>query len=101
MRFFRHEVEVTLKMLGVVTLIGLIVLPVAWGYEQRRQARTWQNVACAYRIKEVARSVPFVATVERAPDACATLARLGLNVSAEGEFLVLPTTTVSLPVRSR
>ena len=101
MRFFRHEVEVMLKMLGVVTLIGLIVLPVAWGYEQRRQARTWQNVACAYRIKEVARSVPFVATVERAPDACATLARLGLNVSAEGEFLVLPTTTVSLPVRSR
>ena len=101
MRFFRHEVEVTLKMLGVVTLIGLIVLPVAWGYEQRRQARTWQNVACAYRIKEVARSVPFVATVERASDACATLARLGLNVSAEGEFLVLPTTTVSLPVRSR
>jgi hypothetical protein len=101
MRFFRHEVEVTLKMLGVVTLIGLIVLPVAWGYEQRRQARTWQNVACAYRIKEVARSVPFVAIVERAPDACATLARLGLNVSAEGEFLVLPTTTVSLPVRSR
>jgi hypothetical protein len=101
MRFFRHEVEVTLKMLGVVTLIGLIVLPVAWGYEQRRQARTWQNVACAYRIKEVARSVPFVATVERAPDACATLARLGLNVSAEGEFLARPTTTVSLPVRSR
>ena len=101
MRFFRHEVEVTLKMLGVVTLIGLIVLPVAWGYEQRRQARTWQNVACAYRIKEVARSVPLVANVERAPDACATLARLGLNVSAEGEFLVLPTTTVSLPVRSR
>ena len=101
MRFFRREVEVMLKMLGVATLIGLIVLPVAWGYEQRRQARTWQNVACAYRIKEVARSVPFVATVERAPDACATLARLGLNVSAEGEFLVLPTTTVSLPVRSR
>ena len=77
------------------------MLPVAWGYEQRRQARTWQNVACAYRIKEVARNVPFVATVERAPDACTTLARLGLNVSVDGEFLVLPTTAASLPVRSR
>src|SRR5947199_10447874 len=101
MRFFRSEIEMTLKIMGIAALISLILLPVAWGYEQRRQARTWQNVACAYRIKEVARSVPFVATVERAPDACATLARLGLNVSAEGEFLVLPTTTVSLPVRSR
>src|SRR5438105_12335405 len=101
MRFFRHEVEVTLKMLGVVTLVGLIVLPVAWGYEQRRQARTWQNVACAYRIKEVARNTPFVANVERAPDACTTLARLGLNVPVDGEFVVLPTTSVSLPVRAR
>jgi len=101
MRFFRHEVEVMLKVLGVVTLIGLIVLPVAWGYEQRRQARAWQNVACAYRIKEVTRSVPFVANVERAPDACATLARLGLDVSMDGEFLALRTTAVSLPVRSR
>ena len=101
MRFFRHEIEVTLKMLGVVTLIGLIMLPVAWGYEQRRQARTWQNVACAYRIKEVVRSVPFVANVERAQDACTTLARLGLSVAVDGEFVALPTTAASLAVRSR
>jgi hypothetical protein len=101
MRFFRREIEVTLKMLGALTLVGLIVLPVAWGYEQRRQARTWQNVACAYRIKEVARNTPFVANVERAPDACTTLARLGLNVPVDGEFVVLPTASVSLPVRSR
>jgi len=101
MRFFRHEVEVTLKMLGVITLIGLIVLPVAWGYEQRRQARAWQNIACAYRIKEVTRSLPFAANIERVPDACTALARLGLNVSAGAEFVVLPTAAVSLPVRSR
>ena len=101
MGFFRHEVEVTLKMLGGVTLIGLIVLPVAWGYEQRRQARTWQNVACAYRIKEVTRSVPFVANVERTPDACAALARLGLDVSSHGDFVVLSTSAASLPVRGR
>jgi len=91
MRFFRREIEVTLKMFGAVTLIGLIVLPVAWGYEQRRQAKTWQNVACAYRIKEVARSAPFVQNVERAPDACTTLTRLGFNVSTDGEFVALPT----------
>ena len=102
MRFFRREIEVTLKMLGVVTLLGLIVLPVAWGYEQRRQARTWQNVACAYRIKEVTRSLPFAsANIERAPDACTALARLGLDISMEGDFVILPTAAASLPVRSR
>ncbi|HYE89909.1 MAG TPA: hypothetical protein VEA38_02770 [Terriglobales bacterium] len=100
MRFFRREIELTLKMLGVVTLVGLIVLPVAWGYEQRRQARTWQNVACAYRIKEVTRNTPLVASVERAPDACTTLARLGLQVS-EGEFVVLPATAANLTTRTR
>src|SRR5204863_309094 len=73
MRFFRHEVEVALKMAGLLTLIGLIVLPVAWGYQQRRQARTWQNVACAYRIKEVTRTMPIVTSIERAPDACTAL----------------------------
>lgn len=100
MRFFRREIELTLKMLGATSLIGLIVLPVAWGYEQRRQARTWQNVACAYRIKEVTRNSPFVAHVERAADACTTLARLGLQVS-EGEFVVLPASAASITARTR
>jgi hypothetical protein len=90
MGFFRREIELTLKMVGVVFLVGLIVLPVAWGYEQRRQARVWQNVACAYRIKEVTRHAPFIAGVERAPDACATLARLGLQLASEGDFVILP-----------
>ena len=89
MRFFRREIEVTLKMAGVLVLIGLIVLPVAWGYEQRRQARAWQNVACAYRIKEVTRLAPFIGNVERTQDACTTLARLGLEIS-DGDVVPLP-----------
>lgn len=80
MRFFRPEIEAALKMLGVASLIGLIVLPVAWGYEQRRQARTWQNVACAYRIKELARRTPIIATVDYGREPCITLERLGLEV---------------------
>ncbi len=95
MRFFRRDIEVTLKMVGVMVLLGLIVLPVAWGYEQRRQARNWQNVACAYRIKEVTRTAPFIASIERAPDACTTLARLGFPV-VEAEFVPLPTTAAGL-----
>jgi hypothetical protein len=101
MRFFRREVEVTLKMLGVITLIGLIVLPVAWGYEQRRQARTWQNIACAYRIKEVTRSARLFAGVERTGDACAALEKLGLDLAVDSDFVLLPTAALSLPVRAR
>jgi hypothetical protein len=80
MRFFRSEVEMALKIIGIAALIGVIVLPVAWGYEQRQQARTWQNVACAYRIKEVARQTPMIANVEYRRDACVALARLGLDL---------------------
>ena len=63
-RFFRPEVEATLTTLGVLTLIGLIVWPFAWGYEQRRQARTWQSIACAYRMREAAVRAPVVAGVD-------------------------------------
>ncbi len=80
MRFFRPEVEAALKMVGVAGLITMIVLPVAWGYEQRKQARTWQNVACAYRMKELARQTPMIATLEYRRDACMALAQLGLDL---------------------
>src|SRR5437762_10377034 len=100
MRFFRRDIEVTLKMVGAMLLVGLIVLPVAWGYEQRRQARNWQNVACAYRIKEVTRTAPFIANVERAADACTTLARLGFHLD-DGDFFPLPTRAAGLTVRTR
>jgi hypothetical protein len=80
MRFFRAEIEVVLKMLGILTLIGLIVLPMAWGYEQRKQARAWQGVACAYRMREVTRRIPVVATVDYTRDPCVTLERLGLDL---------------------
>lgn len=80
MRFFRPEVEAALKVVGIAALITLILLPVTWGYEQRQQARTWQNVACAYRIKEVVRQAPMIASVEYRRDACLTLARLGLDL---------------------
>lgn len=80
MRFFRAEVEATLKMLGILTLIGLIVIPMAFAYEQRKQARAWQSVACQYRIREVAQRAPLVATLEDNRDPCLTLSRLGLEL---------------------
>jgi hypothetical protein len=84
MRFFRREVEVALKMLGVIMLIALILLPLAWGYEQGRQARRWQSVACAYRVDELTRRAALTLQAEPALDACAVLARLGFTLEPEG-----------------
>jgi hypothetical protein len=86
MRFFRREVEAVLKMLGAGILIGLIVLPIGWGYEQRQQARAWQSVACTYRIRELVQRTPLVATVEDGRDGrdpCMTLQRLGLDLDVQ------------------
>jgi hypothetical protein len=80
MRFFRPEIEAVLRMLGVGILVGLIVLPMAWAYEQRQQARAWQSVACAYRMREITHRTPLVATVHDARDPCRTLERLGLDL---------------------
>jgi hypothetical protein len=78
MRLFRPEIELTLKALGVFALITMIVFPAAWGYEQRQKARVWQNIACAYRIKEIERRTPVLGAVDYGRDACGTLERLGL-----------------------
>jgi hypothetical protein len=77
-RFFRPEIEVTLKAIGVIALVSLIVLPTAWGYEQRRQARTWQTIACSYRLREITQQTQLVARdLAGAGDPCSTLRDLG------------------------
>ena len=80
MRFFRHEIEIVLRGMGVVALSSLVVIPAAWGYEQRQQARQWRNVACAYRVREVERHAPMFSSLGQRPDPCATLQRLGLEL---------------------
>ena len=80
MRFFISEVEIALKTLGIIVLIGVIVLPMAWGYEQRKQAQAWQSVACSYRMREVTRRTPVVAAVDYGRNPCVTLERLGLDL---------------------
>jgi len=82
MRFFQHEVEVVLKSLGVIVLLMLMVLPAAWGYEQRQQARQWRSVACAFRVREVEQRAAMFAGMGQRPDPCATLQRLGLELEA-------------------
>jgi hypothetical protein len=80
MRFFRPELEWALVVVGAIALIGAIVVPVGWGYEQRQQARAWQETACAYRLREVARTTTLLIGSERRGRACAALRELGLEI---------------------
>jgi hypothetical protein len=80
MGFFKPEVERVLKALGVLALVGLVVLPMGFAYEQRRQARAWQSVACAYQMREVSRRTPLVRSGSSQQDPCLALNRLGLEL---------------------
>ena len=80
MRIFIPALQRTLRAMAITALIGAIVVPVGWGYEQRQQARTWQETACAYRLREVMRGTNLVATVERRGNACAALRELGFDI---------------------
>jgi hypothetical protein len=64
----------------VLTLVGLVAWPIAWGYEQRRRARTWQSIACTYRIREAAVRAPVIAGGHSGRNPCQTLQRLGLTL---------------------
>ncbi len=77
MRIFKPEVEFILKALGALSLVALVLAPIAWGYEQRRQARAWQSVACTYRVRELAQRAPII-RLDYAADPCGVLQRLGL-----------------------
>ena len=85
-RFFVPQLERALEVIAVVALLGMIVFPLVWGYEQRQQARVWQETACAYRLREVARETKaretnvFVRSDGRGR-ACTALRELGLDVT--------------------
>lgn len=83
MRFFRPAVERALKAAAAIALITAILVPVGWGYEQRRQARTWRQTACAYRLRELSRGTTFLAKIDRGDDPCATLRDFGLDLESE------------------
>jgi len=99
MGIFRREIEVMLKAIGVAILVLLIILPVAWGYEQTQQVRRWQSVVCVYRINELTRGGALTVEPGSAPDACAVLARLGFSL--EPEAIAPPSPFVIRRVTSR
>src|SRR5215470_10645070 len=80
--FFRPEIERAMKI-GVAAIAFSVFLGTfAWGYEQRRQAQTWRDLACTYRLADVGRRATFLAVDEQTSGACSRLSDLGLSVSS-------------------
>ena len=79
--FFVPQLQRALEVVAVVALIGMIVFPLGWGYAQRQQARVWQETACAYRLREVARETNVLVRSDGRARACTALRELGLDVT--------------------
>ena len=78
LRFFRPEIERAIKLGAIIALGTAYFTTLAWGYEWRRQARSWRDVACEHELKLIAQTTPLIAEGLGRGDACGTLDRLGL-----------------------
>jgi hypothetical protein len=95
--FFRPDIERVVKV-GVVAMAFIMFLGTfAWGYEQRRQAQTWRDLACTYRLADVGRRATFLAVDEQTPAACGRLTELGISVQGAGVASVPDTSITGRP----
>lgn len=81
--FFRRDVEQFFKLGIVAVAFSALLGTFAWGYEQKRQAQTWRDLACTYRLADVGRRATFLSVDEQTPAACSRLSDLGLSVSVQ------------------
>lgn len=86
-RFFHPAIEMGLKVLIGVVMISAFLVTLAWGYAQRQRAEEWRETACAYRMAELTRKAPFLATTEQQPPAhpCLRLDILGVGLQQHGD----------------
>ena len=75
-------------------MVGAFAMTLAWGYEQRLQAQEWRELACAYRVADVANRAKFLGLDDQGR-ACERLHSLGLSVRTSG----LSALTVRQPFR--
>jgi len=80
-KVFRPGVEAALKTLAVITLVTLVVLPLAWGYHHRSEARAWREIACAYRLKEALSDGRLLTPADLRGNPCERLSDLGLQLA--------------------
>jgi hypothetical protein len=74
-------VQRIINVVVVGAVVGAFLLPVTWGYRQGQQARAWRETACAYRLRDAVRRTNSMLTLRSGDDPCATLARLGLDLT--------------------
>jgi hypothetical protein len=83
-KVFRREVEVVLKAVAMISLLTLLVLPLAWGYRQRNEARAWREIACAYRLRQALSDGRLMTAADQRADPCERLSELGLQLAGRG-----------------
>jgi hypothetical protein len=81
--FFRRDVENVLRFFAGFAVVGAFAMTIAWGYEQRQQAQEWRELACSYRVADLA-SRAKVLGLENHSGACDRLQSLGLGVRTSG-----------------
>jgi len=84
-KVFRPGVEAALKTLAVIALLTLVVLPLAWGYHHRTEARAWREIACAYRLREALSDGLLLTAADLRGDPCERLGELGLQMARRGD----------------
>ena len=77
--FLRPDAQRVVKLAAAITLMSFVVASLACGYQQRQLARSWQKLACTYRLQHSVRRAPMMADVLESADSCATLEFLGLS----------------------
>jgi predicted negative regulator of RcsB-dependent stress response len=81
--FFRRDVENVLRLFCAFVVVAAFALTLGWGYEQRQQAQEWRELACAYRVADLASRAKFLG-LEDQRGACERLQSLGLGVRTSG-----------------
>jgi hypothetical protein len=80
-RFFHPTIEMGLKVVIGVVMISAFLVTLAWGYAQRQRAEEWRETACTYRMAELTRKAPFLASAEDQPThPCERLDVLGVSL---------------------
>ena len=85
LKVFRPEVEALIRIAGVVATLTMLVLPVAWGYQQRSEARAWREMACAYRLREALSDGRLATTTDLTANPCDRLDDLGLRLARRSD----------------
>jgi hypothetical protein len=75
------EVEATVRAVAAIFMLTLVVLPMAWGYQQRAEARQWREMACSYRLRQALTDARLLTASDERGNPCTRLDDLGLRLS--------------------